>query len=81
MSGGQHSEERHAGFGWLVFCVMGVVTSFTLYGLALEYVTIGGKKLHETSFIFVTSSLYALTGDEPNINNYSQTNSATFMYW
>ena len=50
------------GLMWLVFCVVGMVSSLTFYGLALEYVTIGGKKLHETSFIFVTTFIYTMTG-------------------
>ena len=61
MAGG-YSEEKNAGVYWLIFCVVGMVTSLTLYGIALEYVTIGGKKLHETSFIFVTTSIYTVTG-------------------
>merc|ERR1719491_2146832 len=31
------------------------------YGLLLEYTTSGGRKLHELSFLFVTSGLYTLT--------------------
>ena len=61
MAGG-YSEEKNAGIYWLIFCVVGMVTSLTLYGIALEFVTIGGKKLHETSFIFVTTSIYTVTG-------------------
>jgi hypothetical protein len=33
----------------------------TLYGVVLEYATIGGRKLDETSFIFVTTSIYTIT--------------------
>ncbi len=35
--------------------------SFVIYGLLLEYATTGGKKLHELSFLFVTSLLYTMT--------------------
>eukprot|EP00536_Pseudo-nitzschia_multiseries_P001677 jgi/Psemu1/317664/estExt_fgenesh1_pm.C_210045 len=37
------------------------MTSFVCYGLILEYTTSGGRKLHELSFLFVTSGLYTLT--------------------
>jgi len=48
--------------------------SFIAYGLLLEYATSGGKKLHELSFLFVTSLLYTtaaylgrtVRGEEPN---------------
>ena len=46
---------------WLFFCFMGIMASFVCYGLLLEYTTSGGRKLHELSFLFVTSSLYTLT--------------------
>ena len=52
---------RHAGYGWLAFCTIGMMSSFTLYGLALEYTTSGGRKLHEWSFVLVTTSIYSLT--------------------
>ena len=55
------SHEKNAGLSWLLFCAAGLVTSLTLYGIVLEYVTIGGKKLNETSFIFVTTSIYTVT--------------------
>lgn len=61
MSHGGESVEKHAGYGWLLFCVLGMVSSLTLYGIVLEYVTSGGRKLHELSFIFVTTSIYSLT--------------------
>ena len=35
--------------------------SFVAYGLLLEYATSGGKRLHELSFLFVTSLLYTMT--------------------
>jgi UDP-galactose transporter B1 len=44
-----------------MFCVGGMVSSLTLYGIALEYATSGGRKLHEWSFVFVTCSIYAIT--------------------
>lgn len=53
--------EQHAGYGWLAFCVVGMVSSLTLYGVALEFATSGGRKLHEWSFVFVTTSIYAIT--------------------
>jgi len=37
------------------------MVSFMLYGILLEYTTSGGRRLHELSFLFVTSSLYTLT--------------------
>lgn len=54
-------DEQHAGYGWLAFCVIGMVSSLTLYGIALEFATSGGRKLHEWSFVFVTTSIYAIT--------------------
>jgi UDP-galactose transporter B1 len=53
--------EKHAGYGWLLVCVVGMMSSLTLYGLALEYATSGGRHLHEISFVFVTTSIYSLT--------------------
>ena len=32
-----------------------------LYGLVLEFVTSGGRKLHELSFVFVTTAIYSVT--------------------
>jgi hypothetical protein len=46
---------------WLVICFFGIMASFVCYGLLLEYTTSGGRKLHELSFLFVTSGLYTLT--------------------
>ena len=46
---------------WLFLCFVGIMTSFVCYGLVLEYTTSGGRKLHELSFLFVTSGLYTLT--------------------
>lgn len=53
--------EKHAGYGWLLVCVVGMMSSLTLYGLALEYATSGGRHLHEISFVFVTTSIYSIT--------------------
>jgi UDP-galactose transporter B1 len=55
------SGDKHAGYGWLAFCVVGMVSSLTLYGVVLEYVTSGERKLHELSFVFITTSIYAIT--------------------
>lgn len=46
---------------WLSICFLGIMASFVCYGLLLEYTTSGGRKLHELSFLFVTSGLYTLT--------------------
>mmetsp|Transcript_11206 Transcript_11206/g.15525 ORF Transcript_11206/g.15525 Transcript_11206/m.15525 type:complete len:518 (-) Transcript_11206:148-1701(-) len=46
---------------WLALCFFGIMISFVLYGLLLEYTTSGGKHLHELSFLFVTSALYTMT--------------------
>lgn len=46
---------------WLLVCFLGIMGSFVVYGLLLEYTTSGGRKLHELSFLFVTSALYTLT--------------------
>mmetsp|Transcript_1101 Transcript_1101/g.1234 ORF Transcript_1101/g.1234 Transcript_1101/m.1234 type:complete len:236 (+) Transcript_1101:188-895(+) len=59
--GTDESGEKNAGFYWLFFCAVGMVSSLTLYGLVLEFVTSGGRKIHEISFVFVTTSIYAVT--------------------
>lgn len=46
---------------WLFFCFLGIMASFVIYGVLMEYTTSGGRKLHELSFLFVTSSLYTIT--------------------
>jgi hypothetical protein len=46
---------------WLVICFFGIMASFVCYGLLLEYTTSGGRKLHELSFLFITSGLYTVT--------------------
>ncbi|KAJ8601147.1 hypothetical protein CTAYLR_008498 [Chrysophaeum taylorii] len=45
----------------LAISFFGIMFSFILYGLVMEYATSGGRKLHELSLIFVTSSLYTCT--------------------
>jgi len=50
-----------ANFFWLGICFFGIMLSFVGYGLLLEYATSGGRKLHELSFLFVTSLLYTCT--------------------
>lgn len=59
--GGTVDGDKHAGYGWLAFCVIGMMSSLTIYGIALEYATSGGRKLHELSFVFVTTSIYSTT--------------------
>lgn len=54
-----HSQERHAGYGWLIFCVIGMMSSLTMFGIVMEYATSGGRKLHELTYVFVTTSIYA----------------------
>uniref|UniRef100_A0A7S1Y487 Sugar phosphate transporter domain-containing protein n=1 Tax=Grammatophora oceanica TaxID=210454 RepID=A0A7S1Y487_9STRA len=51
----------HVQYLWLFICFLGIMISFVCYGLLLEYATSGGRKLHELSFLFVTSGLYTLT--------------------
>lgn len=46
---------------WLLICFIGIMASFVCYGLLLEYTTSGGRKLHELSFLFITSGLYTIT--------------------
>ncbi len=46
---------------WICICFFGIMFSFVAYGLLLEYATSGGRKLHELSFLFVTSLLYTCT--------------------
>lgn len=54
------SSKSHELF-WLSLCFIGIMASFVCYGLLLEYTTSGGRKLHELSFLFVTSGLYTVT--------------------
>lgn len=46
---------------WLVICFFGIMLSFVGYGLLLEYTTSAERKLHELSFLFVTSLFYTIT--------------------
>jgi len=55
------SSSKSSDLFWLFLCFIGIMFSFVCYGLLLEYTTSGGRKLHELSFLFVTSSLYTLT--------------------
>ncbi|CAJ1966822.1 unnamed protein product [Cylindrotheca closterium] len=57
----QPEESKTNDLVWLVLCSLGILASFVCYGLLLEYTTSGGRKLHELSFLFVTSGLYTLT--------------------
>lgn len=65
--GGEHSSGIQGGASsngqilWLFICFFGIMGSFVAYGLLLEYATSGGRKLHELSFLFVTSLLYTCT--------------------
>ena len=59
--GGGQEGDKHAGYGWLAICTIGMISTLTAYGIVLEYVTSGGRKLHEISFLFVTTTIYALT--------------------
>ena len=43
---------------WLACSFVGIMVSFILYGIVMEYATSNGRKLHELSLIFVTSTLY-----------------------
>ena len=45
----------------LAISFFGIMFSFILYGIAMEYATTGGRKLHELSLILVTSTLYTAT--------------------
>lgn len=60
MGGHDGPRDGHAGYGWLAFCAIGMIGSLTLYGITLEYVTSGDRKIHEISFLFVTTSIYSI---------------------
>jgi hypothetical protein len=60
-SGGVSSSKSSSELLWLLTCFLGIMASFVCYGLLLEYATSGGRKLHELSFLFVTSGLYTMT--------------------
>eukprot|EP01084_Bolivina_argentea_P195374 335180_1 len=47
--------------GWLIFCFVGILTSFILYAIVLEYATSQGRTLNELSLIFATSVMYCCT--------------------
>jgi hypothetical protein len=55
------TKTRASDIFWLCFCFFGIMVSFVVYGLLLEYTTSGGRHLHELSFLFVTSALYTVT--------------------
>jgi solute carrier family 35 (UDP-galactose transporter), member B1 len=61
MPSNQDREEEEPGIKWLAFCALGMVLSLALYGVVLEYATSGGNKLHELSFVFVTTFVYTIT--------------------
>lgn len=48
-------------YAWLAFCTLGMVSALTMYGVALEYATSGDRKMHELSFVFVTTTIYSIT--------------------
>ncbi len=56
----EHGSEREY-YTWLAFCTVGMVSSLTMYGICLEYATSGGRKMHEVSFVFVTTTIYSIT--------------------
>jgi UDP-galactose transporter B1 len=57
----EHESSNSDDLFWLSLCFIGIMASFVCYGLLLEYTTSGGQKLHELSFVFVTSGLYTVT--------------------
>jgi len=60
-AGADEPKSKASDLIWLLVCFLGIMGSFVVYGLLLEYTTSGGRKLHELSFLFVTSSLYTVT--------------------
>jgi len=58
---GKNYDTPNAGILWLVICSAGILISFVVYGILMEYATSGGRKLHELSLIFITSLLYTIT--------------------
>lgn len=46
---------------WLGLCFLGIMASFIVYGIVMEYATSGGRELHELSMIFLTSLMYSVT--------------------
>lgn len=60
--GGEEGYETpNAGFFWLACCFVGIMCSFLVYGIVMEYATSGGRVLHELSMIFLTSFMYSVT--------------------
>lgn len=60
--GGEDSYETpNAGWFWLGACFVGIMCSFIVYGIVMEYATSGGRELHELSMIFLTSLIYSIT--------------------
>lgn len=51
----------NAGYLWLGLCFVGIMCSFIVYGIVMEYATSGGRELHELSMIFLTSLMYSVT--------------------
>lgn len=51
----------NAGYLWLGMCFVGIMCSFIVYGIVMEYATSGGRELHELSMIFLTSLMYSIT--------------------
>lgn len=69
-SGGSHRgghggsdgyDTPNAGYVWLATCFVGIMSSFIVYGIVMEYATSGGRRLHELSMIFLTSLIYTVT--------------------
>ena len=54
-------ETPNAGYMWLGLCFLGIMASFIVYGIVMEYATSGGRELHELSMIFLTSLMYSVT--------------------
>lgn len=54
-------ETPNAGYLWLVACFIGIMASFIIYGIVMEFATSGNRKLHELSMIFLTSLMYSVT--------------------
>lgn len=60
-SGGDGYDTPNAGYLWLGACFLGIMASFIVYGIVMEYATSGDRKLHEMSMIFLTSFIYSVT--------------------
>lgn len=59
--GGDGYDTPNAGYTWLGLCFVGIMCSFIVYGIVMEYATSGGRELHELSMIFLTSLMYSVT--------------------